>query len=256
MNRRTLLITGAASGIGRAVAARYAQRGWFVGLADRDREGLDAARASLPPDHVQAFPMDVTNRDAVEESLRAFADATGGRLDALVQSAGVMTVGRFADVDLDAHHRHLDVNLGGVITVAHAAFPLLRDTPGARMISLASASGLYGTPEIASYSATKAAVRSLTQSLNLEWASHDIHVCDIVPPYVDSPLTQNAAQSTSMERLGIHLTPDDVADVIDAAMQDERIHWPVGSQMQWLYRAASVLPDNVVRLIMRYVSGF
>jgi len=152
--------------------------------------------------------------------------------------------------------RIIDVNLTGVVLVTQAAFPLLKATKGARVISMASASAVYGTPELATYSATKAGVRTLTQALNLEWAHYDIYVCDIVPPYVDSPLTREATRAASMDRLGIDLTPEDVADVAEQAVSENRIHWPVGKQFSWLYRASEVLPSNVVRLMMRYASGF
>lgn len=252
----TLLITGAASGIGRAVAARFAARDWVVGLADQNSEALATVKERLRTDRVHTYPLDVRDRHAVRSVVKQFGEVTDGRLDVLVNSAGVMSVGRFEETDLDAHQNHLAVNLWGVMTTAHAAFPLLKNTPGARMVSIASASGLYGTPEIASYSASKAGVRSLTQSLNLEWTRHDIHVCDVIPSYVDSPMTQSVPETKSMERLGVLLTPDDVADVVDEAVQNEKIHWPVGNQLSWLYRASEVLPSALNRLLMRYVSGF
>jgi NAD(P)-dependent dehydrogenase (short-subunit alcohol dehydrogenase family) len=252
----TIFITGAASGIGRAVAARFAARDWVVGLADRNGEALATVKDTLRTDRVYTYPLDVRDRHAVRSVVKQFGEVTDGRLDVLVNSAGVMTVGRFEETDLDAHREHLSVNLWGVMTVAHAAFSMLKDTPGARMVSIASGSGLYGTPEMASYSASKAGVRSLTQSLNLEWDRHDIHVCDVIPPYVDSPMTQSVPETKSMERLGVLLTPDDVADVVDQALQEEKIHWPVGKQFSWLYRASEMLPSPLNRLLMRYVSGF
>lgn len=256
MDQRTLFVTGAASGIGQAVAQRFASNGWFVGLVDIDAEALASVHASIGTETSAYRRMDVTDPDSVQSAVEWFADHTGGRMDVLFNSAGVMTVGRFSDVDLDVHRRTVDVNLWGVLTMTKLAFPLLKATPGARVISMASASGIYGTPELASYAATKAAVRSLTQSLNLEWANHDIYVCDIVPPYVDTPLTRKALRARSMDRLGIGLTADDVVDVVEDAVEENQVHWPVGSQFTWLYRLSEVLPSNVVRLIMRYVSGF
>ncbi len=256
IDRPTIFITGAASGIGRAVAARFAARDWILGLVDRDAEALEAVHDRLSTGDAHAYPIDVQDAEAVQAALQQFGTVTEGRLDVLVNSAGVMTVGRFEDIDLGAHQQHLGVNLWGVMTVAHAAFPLLKATPGARMVSIASGSGLYGTPELASYAASKAGVRSLTQSLNLEWDRHDIHVCDIIPPYVDSPMTQRAPKTKSMERLGVMLTPDDVADVVDEAVQTDKVHWPVGTSFSWLYHASELLPSPLNRLLMRYVSGF
>jgi NAD(P)-dependent dehydrogenase (short-subunit alcohol dehydrogenase family) len=256
MNQPTLFVTGAASGIGATVARRFADRGWFVGLYDRNGEGLEHVHREIGSERSCFRQVDVTQTDQVEAAVQHFDQATDGRMDLLFNSAGVLNIGRFESMDPDDLRNVIDVNLTGMMLVTRLSFPLLRRTEGARVISMASASAVYGTPELATYSATKGGVRTLTQALNLEWAHHDIYVCDIVPPYVDSPMTREAARSASMDRMGVDLTPDDVADVVEQAVQENRIHWPVGKQFAWLYRASEVLPSNVVRLIMRYASGF
>jgi NAD(P)-dependent dehydrogenase (short-subunit alcohol dehydrogenase family) len=251
-----MFVTGAASGIGETVARRFAARGWFVGLYDRDADGVESVRSSLGTDHAVSLQMDVTDPDSVQTAMDHFEAATDGRMDVLFNSAGILTIGRFEELDPEQLGRMVDVNLTGVMTVTRLAFPYLKETPGARVISMASASAVYGTPELASYSASKAGVRTLTQALNLEWAHHDIFVCDVLPPYVDSPMTRKAIRASSMDRMGIDLTPEDVADVVEEAVAENRIHWPVGKSFTWLYRASEVLPSNVVRLLMRYASGF
>lgn len=256
MERPTLFVTGAASGIGETVARRFVRKGWFVGLYDRDADGLQRVHDELGPDNVCSRSVDITDDEQVEAAMNHFAEATGGRLDLLFNCAGVLKIGRFESMAPTDLRHVIDVNLTGMMMVTRQAFPLLKATSGARVVSMASASAVYGTPELATYSATKAGVRTLTQALNLEWAHHDIYVCDIVPPYVDSPMTQKAAKSASMDRIGIDLTPEDVADVVEQAVNENRIHWPVGKQFTWLYRASEVLPSNVVRLLMRYASGF
>jgi NAD(P)-dependent dehydrogenase (short-subunit alcohol dehydrogenase family) len=256
MDRPTLFVTGAASGIGEAVARRFAERGWFVGLYDRNEAGLERVRAAIGEQSSCSATVDVTDATAVSAAVDHFDEATNGRMDLLFNSAGILQIGRFESMDTQDLRRIIDVNLTGVVLVTQAAFPLLKATEGARVISMASASAVYGTPELATYSATKAGVRTLTQALNLEWAHYDIYVCDIVPPYVDSPLTREATRAASMDRMGIDLTPEDVADVVEQAVSENRIHWPVGKQFSWLYRASEVLPSNVVRLMMRYASGF
>ena len=256
MEQPTLFVTGAASGIGETVARRFVRDGWFVGLYDRDADGLQRVHDELGPDNACSLVVDITNDEEVEAAVNHFNHATGGRLDLLFNCAGVLKIGRFEMMD-PADLRHvIDVNLTGMMLVTRQAFPLLKATSGARIISMASASAVYGTPELATYSATKAGVRTFTQALNLEWAHYDIYVCDIVPPYVDSPITRKAMRSTSMDRIDIDLTPDDVADVVEQAVSENRIHWPVGKQFAWLYRVSEVLPSNVVRLLMRYASGF
>lgn len=251
-----MFVTGAASGIGEAVARRFAGRGWFVGLYDRNEAGLERVRKAIGEENSCSATVDVSDETAVTAAIDHFGETTDGRMDLLFNSAGILQIGRFETMDARDLRRMIDVNLTGVALVTQAAFPLLKETEGARVISMASASAVYGTPELATYSATKAGVRTLTQALNLEWAHHDIYVCDIVPPYVDSPLTREATRAASMDRMGIDLTPEDVADVAEQAVSENRIHWPVGKQFTWLYRASEVLPSNVVRLMMRYASGF
>ncbi|PEN14758.1 short-chain dehydrogenase [Longibacter salinarum] len=256
MKQPTMFVTGAASGIGETVARRFAEKGWFIGLYDRNRDGLERVHRDLGPENSCFRPVDVTDREEVEQAVEHFSEATGGRMDTLFNCAGVLKIGRFETMDPDDLRHVIDVNLTGMMLVTRLSFPMLEATDGARVISMASASAVYGTPELATYSATKAGVRTLTQALNLEWAHHDIYVCDIVPPYVDSPMTRQAVRASSMDRMGVDLTPTDVANVVEQAVNENRIHWPVGKQFTWLYRASEVLPSNVVRLIMRYTSGF
>jgi NAD(P)-dependent dehydrogenase (short-subunit alcohol dehydrogenase family) len=256
----SILVTGATSGIGQTVARRFARRGWDVGLLDPDADALEALADDLPePDRLFVRALDPTDEEAVRDALVDFARHTNGCLHVLVNAAGVMHSGRFEELGLEAHRAHVQGNLWAMLAVTHAAFPLLRDTEGARVISIASASSMYGTPDLASYSAAKAGVRSLTQALNLEWAHHDIHVCDVVPPYVDAPPdggSQAAVPSRPRRRLAPDLTVEDVAEVVEEAVREDRIHWPVGRQFRWIYRLSDVLPAPVVRLLMRYVSGF
>lgn len=255
----SILITGAASPIGRSTAHRFARHGWRLGLFDRDADALEwlGQQLSAAP-QVVTQAVDVTDEAAVHDALDVFGEQTGDDLHVLVNAAGVMRSGRFENLHLQAHREQIDGNLWGMLAVTHAAFPLLRDTERARVISIASASSMYGTPDLASYSAAKAGVRSLTQALNLEWAHHDIHVCDVVPPYVDaSPEEGEAARLPSPpRRLAPNLSVDDVTDVVEQAVTEDRIHWPVGKQFRWVYRLSDVLPASVVRLLMRYLSGF
>ncbi|MCP6059511.1 SDR family NAD(P)-dependent oxidoreductase, partial [Klebsiella pneumoniae] len=86
------------------------------------------------------------------------------------------------------HARILAINVQGVVQMTHAAFPYLKATPGAQVINMGSASGVYGTPHMASYSASKFAVRGFTEALELEWRRHGIRVGDLMPPFVRTPM--------------------------------------------------------------------
>lgn len=254
-----VLITGATSGIGRSVAHRFASYDWKVGLLDPDAAAVQQLADDLDAPAVFAEALDPADEAAVQAVLVDFAEQMDARLDVLVNAAGRMRAGRFEDLDLPAHRDILNGNLWAMLAVTHAAFPLLRDTERSRVISIASASSMYGTPDLASYSAAKAGVRALTQALNLEWAHHGIHVCDVIPPYVDAPAGDGSDATAPVRprrRLAPNLTAEDVADVVEEAVTEDRIHWPVGQQFRWIYRLSDVLPASLVRLLMRYVSGF
>lgn len=257
----TLLLTGATSDIGRSIAHRFARQGWTIGLFDRDGAALNSLSEQVTgASAIITRALDLSDEDAVQEAVADVGEEMGGRLKVLVNAGGVMQSGRFEQLDLESHRALIDGNLWSMLAVTHAAFPFLRDTKGARVVSIASASSMYGTPDLASYSAAKAGVRSLTQALNLEWAHHDIHVCDVVPPYVDAPpadtTEEESVPARPQRRLAPNLSSEDVADVVVEALTGDRIHWPVGTQFRWIYRLSDVLPAPVVRLLMRYVSGF
>lgn len=259
----TLFITGAANGIGRACAKRFAANGFIVGLYDIDEPGLARLAAEITRDHgpgrVCWQRLDVCDADSIAAGLEQFAAHTDGRLDVLLNNAGVMSVGRFEQIDLAAHRRMIAINATGLLEVAHRAFPLLRDTKGARLINLSSASAIYGMPEMASYAATKQFVRGLTEALDLEWRRHDIAVCDVMPMFVATALLTNTAAAQSMGRLGVHLSADDIADVIWTAAHARgraaRVHWPVGLQTKLAMSAKRLSPSWLERAFVRWMSG-
>jgi len=263
----TILIVGATTTVGQVVSRRFARRGWSLALLDRDSRAFDGLlREVKGGTSVFVERVDPSDQEAVQAAFDRFEPWSNGRLDVLLNATTHMYRGRFEALSLAEHREHIDRNLWTTLVATHTAFPLLRDTDGARVINLASPSGIYGTPDLASYSAAKSGVRTLTQALNLEWAHHDIHVCDIISPHVgasdaktdheERPRSQEAVSSDSSRELAADLTQDDVADVVDRAVTEDKIHWPVGRQFRWMYRLSDVLPAPLVRLFMRYVSGF
>nr|QQZ50470.1 SDR family NAD(P)-dependent oxidoreductase [Phenylobacterium glaciei] len=163
MATKACFITGAASGIGLATAKRFAAEGYFVGLSDVDEDALAKAAAEFDPDTAVAIRLDVRNEAAWGLALARFGKASGGRLDVMVNNAGLARYGWFetqtsADWDLQ-----IDVNLRGVIYGSYAALPLLKATKGSVLVNIASSAGLSGPPRLAVYGATKFAVRGLSK---------------------------------------------------------------------------------------------
>lgn len=249
-------ITGAAAGIGKAIAEHFANQGWLVGLYDIDAEGVNQLAEGLGKENAIAGRLNVTDPEGWKSSLAEFTERSGGRLDLLVNNAGILETGNFEDINLDSHHRMVDINFKGLITGCHSGYPYLKNTPGARVINIASASAIYGTPIFASYSATKFAVRGLTEALNVEWEPHDIQVSDILPIFVQSKMTENM-HTKSSDDMGINLTPEDIARVVWKAASSRnkgKVHWPVGSKTRQLMLANKLLPAPLVRFVVKKLS--
>jgi NAD(P)-dependent dehydrogenase (short-subunit alcohol dehydrogenase family) len=258
MTRPAIFISGSARGIGRATAQRFADAGYLVGVYDVDAEAVAVALAELGENAVGG-QLDVTKPAQWRKALKDFTAASGGRLDILVNNAGILRAGDFSEVALAAHHLTIDINVNGVINGAYAAHPYLKATPGSQMVNLCSASAIYGQPDIAVYSASKFAVRGLTESLELEWRKDGIKVQAVWPLWVATDLLSgNHAGST--ETLGVKLTVDDVAQGIWKATRPQRkvglprVHTAIGFPAKFLAGGAQVVPNFVTREINKRLS--
>jgi NAD(P)-dependent dehydrogenase (short-subunit alcohol dehydrogenase family) len=252
--RKAIFITGGGSGIGRAVAQAFAARGWLVGLADVNRLGLDETAALLPDGQSTRHVMDVRDRDQWAAALADFAGASGGRLDVLFNNAGIGTGGHFPEVDPADADRLIAINFGGVVNGVYAALPLLKATPGSVILNTGSASGYYGMAGLAVYSATKHAVRALTEALDIEFGRYGIKVRDLMPGFIDTPLLDQNAPDSNVpirDRItggGLEITP--VAKVAEAAWQavhGDRLHTPVGPTAKRVAFLSRWLPGLIVK---------
>ncbi|HVT35252.1 MAG TPA: SDR family oxidoreductase [Nevskiaceae bacterium] len=259
--RKAIFITGAGAGIGRATALLFAARGWFVGLYDVDEAAVQKLAGELGANAV-CGKLDVSDYAQFEAALVQFMRASGGRLDVMFNNAGIVAVANFEDLALARLHRLVDVNFKGVINGCHAALPHLKRTPGARVISMCSASAIYGAPSFAVYSATKFAVRGLTEALDVEWSRFGIRVMDVMPLFVNTPMVTEHFDSTpkSLERLGLKLQADDIARTVWKAATRPRwlthVHWLPGVQTWLLYLANKFSPAFLNRYTTKAVSGY
>jgi NAD(P)-dependent dehydrogenase (short-subunit alcohol dehydrogenase family) len=212
------VVTGAASGIGRAVASQLAGEGAVIVAADLDQAGL----ASLPggPDLV------ITDVSA-EADVRRLAAAVAqrhGRVDVLVNCAGLHELGTAESIDFGQWERLIAVNLTGTFLVCRSMIPLLT-APGGAIVNLASAAGIVSFPGNAAYSASKGGVVTLTRSLALDGAARGVRVNCVCPYSIDGPMMDRyfasqpdpaaeraaAERATPMARLG---RPDEVARAV------------------------------------------
>lgn len=257
-SRPAIFVTGAATGIGRACAERFARHGWFVGLYDIDAPGAAAVAATLPPGCAVAGALDVTDPEAWRVALAQFWERSGQRLDVLFNNAGVLSTGPFETVELARHQGMLNVNVLGMINGCHSAFDYLRRTPGARVINMASATAIYGQPDLVTYSATKFAVRGFTEGLELEWRRHGIRVSDVWPSFVRTGMAKKFEHIASAKSLGVRLTPTDVAATVWACANSQswvpKTHWTVGLQARLLAIATGVSPAPLSRWVVRQLA--
>jgi NAD(P)-dependent dehydrogenase (short-subunit alcohol dehydrogenase family) len=201
---RSALITGGSSGIGLAIAAMLRDEGFELTLASRTAEKVEAAAAELG---ATAIAADVSKAEDCERVVREHVERAGG-LDLLVNSAGVGIAGRVEDAQLKHIDRQLAINLRGLVLVSQAAIPHLRETAG-WIVNLASIAGTQPVPILPIYAATKAAVISLTHSLNADLDEDGVRAIAICPGFVDTPMAEySGLQTEEMIR------PEDCAEVV------------------------------------------
>lgn len=220
---RRALITGGASGIGAATAARFAAEGAKVVIVDlpaqRARAEAVVARIAGKGGEAVFAAADVRVAEDLDEAVALARERFGG-LDAVVAAAGIVSGGPLLSVSLDEWQRVLDVNLTGVLLTVRAAAPLLTATPGSTVVTIASAAARR--PGAGAYSVSKAAVWMLTRNLAEELAPRGVRVNAIGPGFIDTPMLDRARELAgaawyeglpSQIPLGRIGTPDDVANV-------------------------------------------
>jgi NAD(P)-dependent dehydrogenase (short-subunit alcohol dehydrogenase family) len=183
LHNRTFIITGAASGIGLALARALHEQGARLALWDVNAAALDAIGAEL---NVFTVCVDVTDAVNVEEGLQSSL-AHLGRLDGVIHSAGILITGNFNTIAIETYARMVNINLLGSIMIARAVYPHLAETRGS-LVLLGSISAFVPAPDFAVYATSKAGVYSLAQTLRIEWAKAGIHVGIANPLYVNTPM--------------------------------------------------------------------
>jgi meso-butanediol dehydrogenase/(S,S)-butanediol dehydrogenase/diacetyl reductase len=211
---KRVLITGGASGIGAATAARFVEEGCRVMVLDRDAAGCEKLQHDLPG-IVGTFQADVSDASRVQHAIGNVIVGLGG-LDVVVNNAGISIRHSFLDITTTKWNQVLAVNLSGVFHVAQAAARHMMAKQGGVILNMASTNGIVGHPYYADYNATKAAVIELTKSMALELAPK-VRVNAVAPGYVLTPM-QRAEYSEEMLTavnqkipLGRHAKPEEVA---------------------------------------------
>lgn len=222
MAQNTAIVTGAGSGVGRAVALRLAANGWSVALVGRRAEALEETRALAKGHAAQLFPFpcDIADPKAVETMVRQAAERLGGSVRALVNSAGTNTPRRSLEVLSVADYQALiDANLNGTFYCVRSVLPILRKQGGGTIVNIVSDAGLLANAKAGpAYVASKFGVTGLTQSINAEERDRGIRACAIFPGDIDTPLLDKRPTPPPPEARKKMLQPDDVAECVMLAI--------------------------------------
>jgi len=270
---RAVLITGSSSGIGRALAERFAARGWRVFASMRNPErGADLrARAGDRGWRLTTPALDVTSDDAVAAATADVLRETGGRLDVLVNNAGYYQYGALEETSPEELRAQLETNVVGVLRMTRAVLPAMRARRSGTIVTLGSVSGRVAVPISGPYAASKWALEGMIESLRLELIPFGVRVVLIEPgPYhtnlhdnerlataggaADSPyadlLASYRRQSAKLPR------QDDLGPLIDvieraATSENPRLRWPVGPTSLTGGRMRAFVPDRLYEWLMR-----
>jgi all-trans-retinol dehydrogenase (NAD+) len=253
LTAKRALVTGAAGGIGRAIAERFAAAGAELVLVDMNAEAMQATAAALAADGatVRAYQLDVTDASRIV-GLRDEVHRDGGPIDVLVNNAGVVFGGGFLDVPLERHLTTYRVNTLGLVAMTHAFLPDLLARPDAHVVNVASASGYIGLPFGATYASSKWAVIGFSESLALELemsGQGHVHVTAVCPSYVATGLFDGvtAPRTTRL------LTPERIADLTLRAVLANR----AVVRTPWLVRVTPFLRGVLpLRVFQRVAATF
>ena len=256
LHGRRILLTGASSGIGQTLAEQLAHRGARLVLAARSLEKLQAIAASLTNAgcDVTATATDVTSAGDRQHALDLAAKQLGG-LDVLINNAGIGSFGHFAECTESILRQIMEVNFFAPAELIRLAIPLLKESPQAAIVNVASMCGRRGMPAWSEYSASKFALVGLGESLRAELAHCNIDVVVILPGLTRSDLGRHLLRNTGrMEiRFDQGMPPATVAAGIIRALVKRRPEAVLGSEARWMLRLNRWVPRILDYLIARKI---
>ncbi|MEO1434574.1 MAG: SDR family oxidoreductase [Bacteroidota bacterium] len=251
MIRKSIFITGAGRGIGKATAKYFASKGWFIGLADISRKEIETLASELGPDQCSTHLLDVRNTDQVQQAIQEFSTRTGGQLNVLFNNAGIVLIGGFENVSLEQHKAVVDINFIGQMNVTHIALPLLKATPKSAIVTMCSASAIYGNPEITAYAATKSAVKSLTEGWNMLFQKYDIHVADLLPAYVKTDMVMDVQDEMKLADKNVKLSAEQIAQAVWKAAHSKKMHHYIGTDAKLFRWVKWIAPKSLFLAILK-----
>jgi short-subunit dehydrogenase len=245
---KTIVITGAARGIGHATAKALLARGARVVIGDRDVDMLESAVAGMSNlGSVSGDPLDVTDR----ESFAAFLDKAradgGGHIDVLINNAGVMPVGSFLEQSAQAIRSSIEVNFYGVLTGCQLVLPEMVKRRSGHIINIASMAGMVAVPGQIIYAGTKFAVVGLSTAMADEFAPHGVKVTAVLPPFTNTELISGTSPSAAQKPV----EPSEIAAAIVKVLDKPKTQVSVPGWGRLFAVAAMLLSDRRRRWLNR-----
>jgi NAD(P)-dependent dehydrogenase (short-subunit alcohol dehydrogenase family) len=253
---RTVLITGASTGIGRALALEYAARGASVALAARREDLLRELATTIAERHGErtgdgrpravVLPVDVRDPDAVAAMVRR-AESELGSLDMVIANAGIGATGHASTLRWDQIADVLDINVRGAFATLLAAVPIMLHQQHGHLVGISSLAGRRGLPTSGAYSASKAALTTFLETLRIDLAPAGIKVTDVQPGFVDTPMTQkNAFPMPFM--WPVEKAARVVADRLERAPATLAFPWQLASLLGVAKQMPAFVYDRFVRM--------
>jgi NAD(P)-dependent dehydrogenase (short-subunit alcohol dehydrogenase family) len=265
---KVIALTGAASGIGRALALALARRGATVAMADRDADGLaETSRLLGNYPHSQA-PFDVTDHQALAAFIEG-AVAQFGALDGIINNAGLSVVAPFADCPRSDFDRVMAVNFDAVVEGTRLALPHVRKRPVGWIVNISSVFGMMGYPTQSAYNASKFAVRGFTEALHIELQVTDphIHVIRVHPGGIRTNVARNAKvvahlpgtpadiDSAAEFEKAARTSPEDAAETILRGMEAGRHRVLIGPDARFIDWMTRLFPVTYMKRIGPFLGG-
>ncbi|HJR05799.1 MAG TPA: SDR family NAD(P)-dependent oxidoreductase, partial [Pyrinomonadaceae bacterium] len=262
---RTAVVTGAASGIGRAIAVSLARRGCHLALADVDESGMAETAELTRGVRVSRHRVDVADRLAVAEFPSIVAAEHGG-VDVLVNNAGVAVGGTFEQVSDEDFEWLFEINFWGVVRMTRAFLPLLRASGDARVVNISSVYGLIAPPEQVAYASSKFAVRGFSEALRHELEGSGVGVTVVHPGGVNTSIAEKArvpagvtedevARRRAKYKKLLRLRPQIAGETIVRGIEQRQSRVLIGSDARVISIVARLLPASYWKLLARRVSG-
>jgi NAD(P)-dependent dehydrogenase (short-subunit alcohol dehydrogenase family) len=258
--KKRIFITGAGSGLGRALALRFAAEGWKIAIADINMERAEETATLVRGKGGEAMTLrcDVSRPEEIEKAAASVKEAWGG-IDILVNNAGIAAAGTMECIPLEEWDRIININFKSVVYGCRTFIPLMKEQGAGHIVNVASNAGIASLPEMASYNATKAAVISLSETLRAELAEHGIGVTAVCPSFVKTNLMESFHCTDETQRvmaMGFFNTaicsPDEFADYTCRSIAKNRLYSIAQRDGRFVWRFKRRFPELYSKLVIRF----